>query len=168
MMPSPASVAIMATSQADTTKSASTSVTINISLALNLNSASVEATGTQQFTATIQGSTNTDVTWTVNGVAGGNSTLGTISNTGLYTAPAYPPSPNTVTVTATSVAEGSIAASSTVTVAAPPISVSVPGPHRPGPPGGSYRAIQRRGYDLVHDTDLDDGHVGRERAGRCG
>ncbi len=125
MMPSPASVTIMATSQADTTKSVSTSVTINISLALNLSSASVQVTGTQQFTATILGTTNTDVTWTVNGVAGGNSTLGTISNTGLYTAPAYPPSPTTVTVTATSVAESSIAVSSMVTVAAPPISVSV-------------------------------------------
>jgi hypothetical protein len=100
-------------------------VAINISLALNLTSTSLQVTGTQQFTATILGTTNTDVTWIVNGVAGGNATVGTISSAGLYTAPEYPTSPNTVTVTATSVAESSMSVSCTVTLAAPPISVSV-------------------------------------------
>ena len=39
-------------------------------------------------------------TWFVNGVAGGNATTGTITNTGLFTAPkAYPSSGKTVTVT---------------------------------------------------------------------
>jgi len=125
MMPSPASVSIMATSQADTTKSASTAVAIDISLALNATSPSLQVSGTQQFTATILGTTNTDVTWTVNGVTGGNSTVGTISNAGLYTAPEYPPSPDTVIVTATSAAETSVSVSSTVTVKPPPISVAV-------------------------------------------
>lgn len=125
MMPSPASVTIMATSQADTTKSASISVAINVSLALNMTSTSLQVSGTQQFTATILGTTNTDVTWTVNGVAGGNSSVGTISNAGLYTAPEYPPSPNTVTVTAISAAETSMSESSKVTVKPPPISIAV-------------------------------------------
>ena len=79
LVPSPQTVTIMATSQADTTKSASATTTINISFSLNMNSTSLPVTGTQQFTATITGTTNTTVTWAVNGVAGGNSTVGTIS-----------------------------------------------------------------------------------------
>jgi len=44
-----------------------------------------------QYTATVTGLANTSVTWEVNGVAGGNSQTGTISQTGLYTAPAAIP-----------------------------------------------------------------------------
>jgi uncharacterized protein (DUF1800 family) len=39
----------------------------------------------------------------VNGIPGGNATVGTISSTGLYTAPAIIPSPDSVTITSTSV-----------------------------------------------------------------
>jgi hypothetical protein len=42
---------------------------------------------TQQFTATVDGVTSTNVTWSVDGVAGGNSTVGTITSLGLYTPP---------------------------------------------------------------------------------
>ena len=55
---------------------------------------------TEQLTATVTNSSNTAVTYQVNGVAGGSSTVGTISSTGLYTPPATIPSPNTVTITA--------------------------------------------------------------------
>ena len=48
----------------------------------------VAASGAQQFTATVTGSTNTAVTWAVNAINGGNSTIGTISGTGRYNAPA--------------------------------------------------------------------------------
>ena len=43
--------------------------------------------GTQTFTATVTNTPNTAVTWDVNGVAGGNSTVGTISAAGVYSAP---------------------------------------------------------------------------------
>ena len=46
----------------------------------------------------ISGSDNT----AVNGVAGGNSTVGTVTSGGLYAAPAAVPSPASVTVTAVS------------------------------------------------------------------
>lgn len=49
---------------------------------------SMPVSGTQQFTATVLGTSNTAVNWSVDGVAGGNSTVGTISSSGLYTAPA--------------------------------------------------------------------------------
>jgi hypothetical protein len=39
------------------------------------------------------------LTFAVNGVPGGNSEIGTISSTGIYTAPAIVPIPNTVTIT---------------------------------------------------------------------
>jgi uncharacterized protein (DUF1800 family) len=41
------------------------------------------------------------MTFYVNGIAGGNSELGTINNLGLYTAPAIVPVPNTVNITGT-------------------------------------------------------------------
>lgn len=83
-------------------------------------SASLLTGAAQAFAATVTGSTNTAVTWSVNGVNGGNATVGTISSAGLYTAPATVPSPATVTVRATSVASSSASASASVTVSAPP------------------------------------------------
>src|SRR5438552_1435275 len=58
-----------------------------VSVAISPTSASVAPQQTQQFTATLSGTTNTPVIWSVDGTNGGNSTSGTISNTGLYTAP---------------------------------------------------------------------------------
>ncbi len=46
--------------------------------------------------------TGDHLTYSVNGVAGGNAEFGTITSAGLYTAPAVVPTPNTVTITATS------------------------------------------------------------------
>jgi hypothetical protein len=79
------------------------SVTVNVLS----SSSSVLLGNTQQLTVTVMGTSNTTVTWSVNGVAGGNSTVGTITNAGLYTAPADLPSPATVTISATSQANTS-------------------------------------------------------------
>src|SRR5438128_224806 len=79
---------------------------------------------TQQFTETTSGSTNTDVTWQVNGITGGNSTNGTISTTGLYTPPATVPNPATVTVTVISQANTADIANASVTIISG-VSVSV-------------------------------------------
>jgi hypothetical protein len=125
LVPSPAAVSITATSQADTTKSASATVTINILFTLSPPaSTSLEVIGAERFVVTLEGTTNTAVTWTVNGIAGGNSTLGNISNTGLYVAPQFPPSPATVTITATE-AYSSMSLSAQLTITPPPISVSI-------------------------------------------
>jgi hypothetical protein len=64
--------------------------------------ASVTFTQTQQFTATISGVTSPDVTWAVDGVTGGNRSVGTIDSTGFYTPPAVAGSHN---ITATSNAD---------------------------------------------------------------
>lgn len=122
-VPNPATVNIRATSSAETYPYGSANVTITaapsgatVSLA-PMNPAT--ATGTSvQFTATVTGSSNTGVNWSVNGVAGGSSTVGTISSTGLYQAPASVPNPATVVVTATSQADSTQSASTTVALTA--------------------------------------------------
>jgi len=113
---------VTATSVADNTKSASATVAV-ISLAVAPSSVNLAPLGTQQFTATVQGTSNTAVTWSVNGVVGGNNTVGTITSGGLYTAPG---TVGTYTVTATSVALPSYSVNASVTVvSAPPGTVSV-------------------------------------------
>jgi uncharacterized protein (DUF1800 family) len=47
-----------------------------------------------RVTQTMQFKTEAPVTWSVNGIPGGNSDIGTISSIGLYTAPAIVPLPN--------------------------------------------------------------------------
>ena len=88
---------------------------IPVNVTISPTSATVATGGTQQFTATVNTS-NTAVTWQVNGVTGGNATVGTISSSGLYTAPATVQSTTTVTVTAVSQADPTKSASAQVTI----------------------------------------------------
>ena len=69
-----------------------------------------------QFQAAVTGLTNTAVTWSAGGVAGGNTTAGTISSTGLYTAPAALPGQNPVQIVATSVASSKTKATTYVNI----------------------------------------------------
>jgi uncharacterized protein (DUF1800 family) len=55
---------------------------------------------TQQFTATVTGLSSTAVTWSVQGMGANNPKAGTISATGLYTAPAALPAQDPVTIQA--------------------------------------------------------------------
>jgi Bacterial Ig-like domain (group 2)/Abnormal spindle-like microcephaly-assoc'd, ASPM-SPD-2-Hydin/PQQ-like domain len=70
--------------------------------------ASIPLTQTEQFNA------NQSVTWYVDGIAGGNSTVGTITSSGLYSPPSTA-GPHTISVTATSDPTQSAQASITVT-----------------------------------------------------
>ncbi len=87
----------------------------NISVTVSPSTATVTIGQTTTFTAQVQNTTNPSVTWAVNGVAGGNSTVGTISAAGLYTAPGRVPS-GAVTITATSAADTSKSANASVNV----------------------------------------------------
>ncbi|MCU1284127.1 MAG: hypothetical protein JWO13_477 [Acidobacteriales bacterium] len=82
-----------------------------------------------QFTNTVQNTSNTSVIWRVNGVAGGSAAFGTISGSGLYTAPSVVPTVPNITVTAVAAADSSKSADASVTIALPisvsPSSVSV-------------------------------------------
>ncbi len=98
------------------------------SIAIAPLTAAVPTFGTQTFTATVSGETNTAVTWEVNGVAGGSLTTGYISSSGLYVAPSGVPTKSngkgdsevtTIAVTAMSQANSSLVATATVTVTSP-------------------------------------------------
>jgi hypothetical protein len=117
-VPTPATVTVTATSGADATKSASAQVTIAapITVSITPTTASVQTGMTQTFSATVMGSSNTTVNWSVNGVAGGNATVGMISTSGAYTAPMTVPTPAMVTVTAVSAADSTKSASAQTTV----------------------------------------------------
>ena len=116
-VPNPATVTVAAVSQADTSASASATVTITSStVGIAPGSVTVSAAAAQQFTATVKGESTPAVTWQVNGTTGGTAAAGTIDATGLYTAPAIPPSGQQLTVTAVSEVDTSMTASATVTV----------------------------------------------------
>ena len=97
-----------------------------VAVSISPTSASVTTGGTQQFTATLQNTSNTAVTWQVNGVTEGNTTTGTISSSGLYAGPGTVPNPATVTVTAISQADPSKSASAQMTITPQaPVSVTI-------------------------------------------
>ncbi len=75
---------------------------------------------TQQFTAAVSGTTTPVVKWMVNGVEGGDATVGTISSAGLYTAPMAVPSPQTLTITAVNKDNPNFDSSASVVIAVPP------------------------------------------------
>jgi len=81
--------------------------TSNISVSMAPGSASISSAGSQQFTATVQNTTNTAVTW--------SASSGTINSNGLYTAPTVTTT-TSATVTATSVADSTASASASVTI----------------------------------------------------
>ncbi len=87
-------------------------------------SASVLLGEPQTFTATVSNSSNTAVAWSVNGIPGGNTTVGTISTSGVYTSPGDLPIPASVTVQATSAADNTKSATAPVTIISD-LSVSV-------------------------------------------
>ena len=90
-------------------------VTVSVSPA----SATLYGQQTKQFTATVTNTTNTAVSWSIS-----PSNAGSISASGLYTAPSTISTQQTVTVTAISQANTAVSASATVTLM-PTISVSV-------------------------------------------
>jgi hypothetical protein len=84
-----------------------------LAVVLSPLSASMGVGTSKQFTATVTGTSNTAVTWSVDGVNGGNPTVGAVSTSGLYTSPALE---GNHTVTATCVANTGTSASAQVTV----------------------------------------------------
>lgn len=126
--------------------SSTTPPSTTVGITISPTSATVGYGATQQFTAAVTGATNTAVTWSVSSSNSSSSTeIGSISSSGLYTAPAATTVPaastptdfqvtagntasnvnvavqplndvTTVTVTATSAADSTQSASATVTL----------------------------------------------------
>jgi len=130
-------VTIIATSMADPSKTASATVMLTqpviqnpspsslptVSVSIVGGTSTLPAGQSAQFMASVQGTTNTAVTWSV------SPNVGTVSN-GFYTAPTAVSSPETVVLTAVSMADPSKSASVSFTLqvskpSAPPPVVSI-------------------------------------------
>jgi hypothetical protein len=132
---SPLNVAISATPLADPSKSTSMQVTIQplitTSVTVSPATASLAVTHRRTFSASVTGLSNSNVQWDVNGVIGGNTTVGQIcaaasspcqpasgATTVDYVAPAAVPAPNPVMLTATSLADPTRKSSASITILA--------------------------------------------------
>jgi serine protease len=89
----------------------------------------------QPFTSYVANTTNAAVSWKVNDVAGGNSTVGTVSAAGVYTPPASVKASTVVSVTAVSAADASVSAAAQVTVTPAP---GAPASKSGGGGGGAF------------------------------
>jgi len=132
---------VTATSVQDPTKSGSASVTVTLPISVTVapSIASISTLQTQTFVATVVNGTNSAVTWKVDGVQGGNTTVGAISAAGLYAPPAVA---GTHSVTATSVQDPSKSGSASVTVTVPPPGITV----TVTPPTASISTIQTQTF----------------------
>jgi hypothetical protein len=91
-----------------------------LSVGISPSTVSVQVSHSQQFKAYVVGTLNTALTWQIQSVTGGGSSYGSISPTGLYTAPmAVPVTGVSVTVTAVSQADPTISASSVISLTSP-------------------------------------------------
>jgi hypothetical protein len=129
-VPSPVTVKITATSTANTNDFGTATVTIDSGVRVRVipstytcnSTAALPASITMQvsevfqFVACVTGSLNTGVTWSVNGTAGGTTSTGTISGSGVFTAPDAAES--AVTITATAAADSNESGSYSVDVGA--------------------------------------------------
>lgn len=132
-VPNPSQVIVTAVSHAQ--KAASASMIVNIVAAEPITVAVTVDTctnpqavpippdpqSTAQFTASVSGTADQSVTWQVDQITGGNDTVGTISTSGLYVAPAVVPNPQTVTVSAVSNADPSVVGNLPITIVSAPV-----------------------------------------------
>lgn len=139
---------VKAASVTDSTKSATATVTVTsgpVSVLISPSPATVAANGTQTFTATVIGISNTQVSWSVVEPNGGS-----ISQFGVYTAPA---TGGTYHVKAVSSSGPTSSATATVTVTAavsPPTSGPFPIGTWTGPNGFSFTVNQSVGNDKYY------------------
>ena len=130
----PQSIVVTARSSADSTKSATATITlvppppapVPVSITINPIAISLGQGQTQQFSASVAGSTNSAVTWSM------NPAIGTLSTAGLYTAPNTITTQQPVQVIATSVADPTKSVSATITLTPPVVAPPTPPPSTSG------------------------------------
>ena len=116
-------IIVTATSFSDLSQSGTATVTVGnqpvISVSVSPSQVSLALGAQQVFTATVTGTSNTAVGWSLSGAGCNGATCGLISDNGTYTAPTTMPSIPTVTVKATSKADGTKSATATVALISP-------------------------------------------------
>ena len=167
-IPSPNNFVIMATATVDTTEFAVFSVSVgsSVQVAITPATASILTGEHFQFSATVSGATNTNVTWSVDGTSGGDATDGYVCpspaapqpcTAGEYFAPIV--SPGAVTVTATSVQDPSVSAPASLTVVAgvaPTFTIMDP---TTVAQGSVQQDVYVTGNDIFNTTSLQIGGV---------
>ncbi len=96
----------------------------SVTVVVDPKTQSVVVAATQQFTATVTGSTNMAVAWSVGGTNCSTQDCGSITAAGLYTAPKTIPNPALVVVTATANANSADFGAAAVTIIAAPAPAS--------------------------------------------
>jgi len=131
--PTPNSVTVTVTPQADASKKAQATFSIQtgVSVSVSPPTATLAANHRVTLSAQVSGTSNTGVLWSVNGIAGGNTTYGQICAVGSnpcqavtstitpqvdFVAPGSIPAPNPVSATAVSAADSEKSASAQITV----------------------------------------------------
>jgi hypothetical protein len=131
--PSPNTVTVTVTPQADASKKAQATLAIQpaVNVSVSPSTATLAANHRVTLNSQVNGTSNASVIWSVNGIAGGNSTFGQICAAGSnpcqtvtsttapqveYLAPGAIPSPNPVSATVVSAADSTKSASAQITV----------------------------------------------------
>ncbi|MGA7915502.1 MAG: hypothetical protein WCA00_09720 [Candidatus Acidiferrales bacterium] len=130
-----------------TSNMAELTVTAGTGLSVSPTTAQVPAGGSQQFNAILNNENDTAVTWSVSSTVNGDTNIGTIDSTGLYTAPPNPPTGNSITITATA---GNLTATSTLSVVFSDHSLT-------GPYAFSYSGNDQTGFVAVAGSFQADG-----------
>jgi hypothetical protein len=131
-----------------TSNIAAVTITAGLGLAVTPLTATVPAGGTFQFSATLNGVTDTNnVAWSVSSANGGS--IGSIDSTGLYTAPNSPPPGGSVTITAT---DSTVGMSMTATAEIVYSDNSLKGPY-----AFSYTGNNQTGFYSVAGSFVADG-----------
>jgi hypothetical protein len=145
IIPAPPSVNLIAISVADSTKIATATVNITSSFSLSVSGpASVNAGAPATYVATLAPAANSNpsraISWSIAGTGCSANSCGTITQVGLYTAPAIPPSPAIVKIIATSQADPAKVASASLTIL--PVITVVISPSSISLPLGNTQAFQ--------------------------
>jgi hypothetical protein len=110
-------VTVSTATVAELSKSASANVVpTSPRLSISPQFVDLQAGGQQQFAATVSSNSSAAVTWAVNGIPGGNPSIGTISSLGIYTAPASSTNGELFTIAATLADDTTRSAIATVAV----------------------------------------------------
>jgi hypothetical protein len=146
-VPAPNPVTVTIVSLADPSRSASSPITILPHLIVTVSppAATVVPGTAKVFHAEVAGTADQQVIWQVSGGAcgGPGAPCGVINPAGVYTAPSVPPTPNTLSVTATSTEDTSRSGSATVTVVVEPVIVSLrPSSATAGAAGGTTLRVE--------------------------
>ncbi|MFL5353252.1 hypothetical protein [Archangium sp.] len=135
---------VTATSVTDPTKRASVELTVrDVVITLTPAAVTLTARAEQTFSATVTGTTRKDVSWSV----GGGDSRGSITKTGIYTAPA---AAGRFTVVATNTANRTKQASAVVTVPAASSGITYE-----DPAGNGWKLVKNTGLSTTNRLVLD-------------